>query len=221
MCGRFALQTNKKEIEQFFTVNINTPYNNSYNSSPGSFIYSIIQQNNSYRFTTMDWGFIPDWGDTSKFSVKPINARAETILDKPFFRKAVKHNRCIVIASGYFEWQKLHNHKQPYYIYLKHSRILPFAGIWSRITVPNSKEVNTCAILTSKATSDLKDIHHRKPVILQKHTYELWLNNNYQEILDDLELKSEPENNLSYYKVSNKVNNPYNNYPELLEQIPS
>ena len=220
MCGRFAVQSTKKEIEEYFSVNINIPYTKNYNVSPSQQIYCVYFEKEQYLFTTMSWGVIPEWADLNKLKSKPINARIETITEKPFFRKAIQHKRIIIIASGYYEWKKEKNHKQPYYIYPVKSTVLPLAGIWSEIINEEDGQIHrTCAILTESSKENLKDIHNRKPLILQKSIINKWFNDSYLDILQNTDTNSEPEKNLSFYQVSKQVNNPKNNYYECAKKL--
>ncbi|NQY43824.1 MAG: SOS response-associated peptidase [Legionellales bacterium] len=220
MCGRFVVQADKKEIEEYFSVNINIPYTKNYNVSPSQQIYCIYLEKKQYTFTTMSWGLVPEWADLNRINTKPINARVETITGKPFFRKAIQHKRMIIIASGYYEWKKEENHKQPYYIYSLKSPILPLAGIWSeKFNEAYGEIYRSCAIITEISKGTLKSIHNRKPIILQKNIINDWFNDNYLDILQNTKTHSLPEETLNFYQVSRQVNNPQNNDPNCVKKL--
>ena len=150
-----------------------------YNISPSQDIPVIVQQDGIRRLETRQWGLIPFW---SKKPKPMINARSETASEKPAFRQAFKKRRCLIPASGFFEWAKEDGKKQPYFIFLKDKSSMAFAGLWEEWSAPDGKIVKTCAILTVEANSFLQFIHHRMPVILTPAKGMNWLDLNETEV---------------------------------------
>ena len=164
MCGRFAMIDSKKKIMNDFQIqHSEVLLNPRYNITPSQDIAVIVQQDGLRRLETRQWGLIPFW---TKIPKPMINARAETASEKPAFRQAFKKRRCLIPASGFFEWAKEQGGKQPYFISLKDKSPMAFAGLWEEWPAPDGKIVKTCTILTVEANSFLQFIHHRMPVIL-------------------------------------------------------
>jgi len=164
------------------------------------------------------WGLIPHWVKDKSIGHKLINARGETVAQKPSFRSALRHSRCLIIASGFYEWQQQENRKQPFYI--QQIDRLPFAlaGLWSSWKSPDGETISTCTIITTKANEIMIPIHQRMPVILESNNYDLWLDPTVQqpELLQPLFIPSD-SNKLEAYPVSNRVNNPRHDSPECLK----
>ena len=149
-----------------------------------------------------------------------INARAETVAEKPAFRSSFKKHRCLVMADGFYEWQKTEKEKQPFYIHLKSEKPMGFAGLYSIWTSPEGEEINTCTIIVTSANELLSPIHDRMPVILDTNDLDDWLNPAIEEPAKLLPLlKPYDGKKLELYKVSTKVNSPKNNSADLIKRI--
>lgn len=176
MCGRFTLNTPPEVIAKVFGLPEVTLCEPRYNIAPSQPVATIrhIGDNNYLDF--LKWGLLPVWFED--VTRAPINARCETAHEKPTFQHALRYNRCIIPASGFYEWMSLENHKQPYYIRLSNSSVMGFAGLWEKRKLENGADLETCCILTTEANEMMKPIHNRMPVILQPENYNLWLNRN-------------------------------------------
>jgi putative SOS response-associated peptidase YedK len=207
MCGRFTLHTPPEVLTKAFNLLELPDLEPRYNIAPSQLIATVRHVGDHNKLDSITWGLHPSWSKDTTHT--PINARSETIHEKPFFIHAIKYNRCIIPASGFFEWWPEGNHKQPYYIRLLNSGIMGFAGIWERWNAEDGTEVKTCCFLTTFANEIMKPIHERMPVILSPDDYSLWLNRNMH---DPLELqrmyKPYPPDLMVAHIVPDLVNNP-------------
>jgi putative SOS response-associated peptidase YedK len=178
MCGRITLTVSNKDIEHHLrsnvdvsSIKINSTYPR-YNISPGQPILSIIHDGQSLRAGEIEWGFIPSFA-TKGF--KPlINARAETISQKPSFKESFQRRRCLIVCDGYYEWDRSGDQKQPYYI-RKRSGISYIAGIYTAVILPNGDKKYTAAIITTNANDVLSSIHDRMPLFIEPECISDWL----------------------------------------------
>ena len=166
----------------------------------------------------MRWGLVPAWAKDAKIGNKAINARVETVAEKPMFRSAFKTRRCLVPANGYFEWKGAAPNKQPYFIHAPDKSMLLFAGLWERWwPVKDAEPVQTFTIVTGPPGLVSGDIHDRAPVILPSALWNDWLTAEPARALELLAAVPEPE--LTYYPVSKAVGSPRNSTPDLVEPI--
>lgn len=221
MCGRFTNNAKAKDIEKEFKVGKLNPkiFSDRYNIAPSQEVPAVLEHDGERVVSNLKWGLIPHWSKDDSFASKLINARAETIAEKPSFRDAFKHTRCIIPATGFYEWdKKSKGTKQPYYFYLKDKNLFGFAGLWSEWTDKESGEViETCTIITTEANSILEPIHDRMPVILKEKDYDDWLdekedNTDYLQKL----LVPFPATQMKSHPVSKLVNSPGENSPDLI-----
>ena len=205
MCGRYVNKNSFEDIEKLFQADlIQSPsisIQPSYNICPTQYSPVVVSLGEKYYMENMHWGLIPSWSKDSKFATNLINARIETVEEKPSFKGLINTSRCIVIASGYYEWVQTDSGKQPYYIQGE-DNVLPIAGLWTRW---NDKK--TFTIITKPANSSVSNIHHRMPLIIEKNHIKSFL---------DRSIKFESSYNkqdirLRSYKVSNLVNKPVKN----------
>jgi len=200
MCGRFVRFTSIEKIVDYYKIeevlNILEP---SYNIAPSNDILAILFEDNKRKLKSFKWGYVPSWNK----NLKPvINARAESLYEKPYFRNAIKKNRILIIADGFYEWKD----KQPYYIYRYDKKPFLFAGIYDN---------STCAIITTEPNEKFKFIHNRMPaIILEDNIDEFFKLDNIIELLKPI-----PSDYIEFCKVSKAVNNPKNNYKELINCI--
>ncbi|MGI8542643.1 MAG: SOS response-associated peptidase [Aridibacter sp.] len=187
----------------------------SYNITPTQLIGAIRVIENAREYANLKWGLIPHWSKDDSFASKLINARAETLAEKASFREAYKKRRCLIPASGFYEWENTPSGKQPHYFYLKDKDIFGFGGLWEEWLDKESGElIETFTIITTEANEVLEPIHNRMPVIIKENDYEEWLNNNVDGI-NEL-LKPFEANKMTSHTVSKAVNMPTNNSPELI-----
>ena len=211
MCGRKTLS--KDIISIIEEMNIEEweahDYKPNYNIAPTNFSPVLI--NDGVKKTKMmRWGLVPSWSKNDHFGSKMINARLETILEKPSFFDLVKSNRCVVLADGYFEWTK--QQRQPYYITHTENKILPLAGLWTAWQNSNSNTIFTYTVITTSAVKAIDHIHNRMPFILDKNSIDKWVNCKQFPISECLNDISLGKPNLKFYPVSKIVNSPKNNF---------
>ena len=170
------------------------------------------------QFVLMRWGLLPSWVKDPKTFTLLINARGETVSDKPAFRNAMKRRRCLIPADGFYEWQAAGGRKQPYYMHAKSGEPLAFAGLWETWTGPNGEELDTATIVTTDANRTLRDIHGRMPVIVPPEAFDLWLDcANVDARTAEALIRPAPDDLLEAYEVSTAVNRTANDNPKLLE----
>src|SRR5271169_3521712 len=178
MCGRYRLSRRKQIIEeQFDTTDWQEDWSPRYNISPTQQVPVIRQHPKEpiRQIATLRWGLIPSWAKDSSGAARMINARSETADTKPAFRDALKLRRCLIPADGFYEWQKTGETKQPYCFEVANGELFAFAGIWDRWRDPNGNWIRSCSILTTTPNAVTSAIHDRMPVILDRDTYDLWL----------------------------------------------
>jgi putative SOS response-associated peptidase YedK len=223
MCGRFTLSRDIEAIADRF--NAPAPpadwlsIKPRYNIAPTQSVIVVGDDGQRY-LKQMRWGLIPSWAKDPSVGNRMINARAETLAEKPSFRAALKKRRCIIPADGFYEWQKLGKVKQPVHIVLKCREPFAFAGLWETWTSPDGEEVKSCTIITTEANELLKGVHDRMPVILTKEAESIWLDPKIQEPEQLLPLLKpyQPEL-MEFYPVSRAVNSPSNDSPDCI--VPS
>jgi len=221
MCGRFVSKAKKEEIEKEFKVEIsdgNLPVPR-YNIAPSQRIAAVAEIENEREISLFKWGLVPHWAKDESIGNKLINARAETLTEKPSFREAFARRRCIIPVSGFYEWMRAaKGAKQPFYFYLKEKEVFGFAGLWEEWLDKETGELTeTCTIITTEANEVLKPVHDRMPVILKSDSYEEWLN---PKIKDTAKLQNQlvpyPANEMSSHAVSRAVNSPSEDSAELI-----
>jgi putative SOS response-associated peptidase YedK len=222
MCGRSSLTKTEKEIEERFNATFYSDelerYNPlpSFNAAPTQMLPVIISEEPD-RIHLFRWGLIPFWAKDKSIGSKMINARAETLLEKPSFRSLVSRHRCIVPLDGFYEWQKQDHAKVPYRIITTDNDIFAAAGLWDRwIDTEQNKEVFTFTIITTAPNTLMQPIHDRMPAILLREDEVHWLDAEVQ-AKDAIELLHPyPAEHMRAYRVSTMVNNVRNNTPDLI-----
>jgi putative SOS response-associated peptidase YedK len=172
------------------------------------------------QFTDLYWGLVPFWSKDISIGARLINARAETVADKPSFRAAFKRRRCLLVADGFYEWHRSSAGKRPYYFHLTDHQPFGLAGLWEHWQDGAGNELESCTILTTSANDRLRPIHDRMPVILQRQDYDLWLDPEMQQTdrLQPLLCPYASEAMVSY-PVSSRVNNPRNDTAECIQPV--
>lgn len=219
MCGRYTLTKPKKSIESHFRAQLpKGAHRQRYNIAPTQSLPVVVASHDEREMETMRWGLVPSWTKDLKTQSPLINARAETIQEKPSFKNSFKTKRCLVPADGFYEWVQKDSGKVPYRIHLAGEALFAFAGIWAEWGKDDAR-LRSFAILTTEANSVLQSLHHRMPVILAPETYGRWLDASAtQEELTTL-LKPYPSELMAYHEVSLKVNSPRNDDPECLAPV--
>ncbi len=220
MCGRFTLTQAPSAIAHnldLFDLSAFTP---RYNIAPTQpvMVARMAPGKAERELTYLTWGLIPSWAKDPKIGAKLINARAETLSEKPSFRSAFKRRRCLVIADGFYEWQKQATGKQPMYFSLDRQPF-GFAGLWEHWQSADGSEVESCAIITTEANELMRPIHDRMPVILNPQNYDRWLDPESSSDRIQSLLCPYPAVEMSVYPVSAKVNNPRNEDAECITPI--
>ena len=175
MCGRYTLSSNYHDLEVRFSFKgLDLDYRPRYNIAPSQKVLTVTNEEDiNTKF--MRWGLIPSWAKDPKIGNRMINARCETVAEKPSFQAAFRRRRCLVPATGFYEWQKTGGReKQPWHIHRPDDSPLAFAGIWERWEADDGSALETCAIITTAANSRMDPIHHRMPVILAPDDYGTW-----------------------------------------------
>lgn len=206
MCGRFALTLPDDAMAALFDATLANdlaPLPN-YNICPTNQIHTITSEDGNRRLRPMRWGFLPHWYKTPTDGPLLINARSETIAEKPAFSKACRERRCLIPATGFYEWTKdSENNRLPWYIHPNSNDFLAFAGIWQAWDKADAP-LTTCAIVTTQANENMSQIHHRMPVILTKKDWPLWLGEDGKGAATLM--TAAPENILEFHRVDPKVN---------------
>lgn len=221
MCGRFNLRTNPHEFAEFFQAHPplgSEPSLLRFNIAPTQNVLAIRADAGARQGVLLRWGLIPGWADDPRIGARMINARSETAPEKPAFRAPFKRQRCLIPASGFYEWRPGDKGKQPYHIHPRDGGLMAFAGLWESWRPAQGEPIESCAILTTSANRTLADLHDRMPVILPPEAYATWLSEDSR--CTDLEplLRSAPEDWLDFEPVSRSVNSVRNTGPECLEQ---
>jgi len=221
MCGRFELHSAFEIIAKLFGLTGNSvTMPTGFNIAPGQDIAIIVKVGGKNRLTTCHWGFVPSWGKDLKEGYKMINARAETVAEKPSFRQAFSRHRCLVVADGFYEWKKVGGKKIPVYVRLKNGKPFGMAGLYNLWNSPDGEQVCTSTIITTEANDVVRPIHDRMPVILAPNATGLWLDPSVHE-KEKLQpaLKPYPDDEIELYEVSARVNSPKNDSVENIQRI--
>jgi putative SOS response-associated peptidase YedK len=216
MCGRYTLAAEMELLQARFQF-VDAPvsdYVPSYNIAPSQEVLAVIRDEEVTRAGLLRWGLVPSWAKDPKVGYRMINARAESVAEKPSFRRALRQRRCLILADGYYEWQRRDGQKIPMYMRLRNREPFAFAGLWERWHGADDTTLVTCTILTTQANAWVKPVHHRMPVILDPSQEALWLDRRVAEP-DVLQPLFEPVNSdiLEIYAVSPQVNSARYNSP--------
>ncbi len=221
MCGRFAVTLPPDAMAQLFTA---SPANDlptvpNYNVCPTNQVHAVVSDDGQRRLTSFRWGFLPHWYKTPTDGPLLINARAETIAEKPAFRAAARTRRCLIPATGFYEWTKDNEGKRlPWYISATQGDVLAFAGVWQDWE-KGDDPLQTCAIVTTSASAPMAQIHHRMPVVLRQEDWALWLGEAGHGAATLM--KSAPDDALQFWRVDTAVNSNRAEGAQLIERVPS
>jgi putative SOS response-associated peptidase YedK len=231
MCGRFV-QASSPEllVERFGVDELAAPaHERSYNVAPRANVYAVRDRNEDDRrrryLSELRWGLIPSWAKDPKVGDRMINARAESLADKPAYERAFRRHRCLVPAEGFYEWQRRRSRKQPMFIHRRDGEPMAFAGLWAAWRDPNGDDqqddwLRSCAIVTTNANDIVAPLHDRMPVVLEERDWDRWLDPNADDVHELAQLLTAAANDvLAAYPVATAVNSADNDGPELVERV--
>lgn len=225
MCGRFALISDTEALAEQFGVSPASaaalpPAVARYNIAPTQPVLAIRHNADQQpEFTFFRWGLIPSWAKDVSIGNRMINARAETVTEKPSFRTAFKRRRCLIPADGFYEWQRTNGSKQPMYIHAADERPFALAGLWEVWRSPDGDAIQSCTILTTSPNDFMAPIHNRMPVIIEPEDYEMWLDPGPQPDQAQHLLRPYPAEKMAAYPVSTIVNNPRHDAPDCIAPL--
>ena len=217
MCGRFAQKSPAKKVTSKFKVEEVPPLAERYNVAPAQAVLVVREGADAREATFLKWGLVPRWAKDPAIGNKLINARAETVAEKPSFREAFARRRCLVPVDGFYEWSRRGDRKRPFYFHMRDGEPFAVAGLWE-VWEGDGVRLETCTLLTTEANTLLAPYHERMPVILGPEAYDLWLDAEVRrsEWLRPL-LRPYPEGEMSAHAVSLLVNSPSHDDPRCVE----
>jgi len=211
MCGRYTLAVELDELtERFGCPKVELVFKPRYNVAPADTMPVITGSDGNRSLKMMSWGMVPFWAEDRSIGYKMINARVETAAQKPSFREAYRHRRCLVPATGFYEWLQAGKVKYPYYIRVPERKIFAFAGLWEQWGATEQEKLWSFTILTTEPAAAIAHLHDRMPLILPRGEEALWLSG---------EKPPFPEQNLEFYEVPNLVNRPANDLPACIQPV--
>lgn len=221
MCGRYTLTAEPALLEDRFACRLSdVAYRASYNIAPGQAVVAVVGAAAELRAGLLRWGLVPSWAKDPQIGYRMINARAETVAEKPSFRRALRQRRCLIPADGFYEWRREGRHKTPMYIRLRSGEPFAYAGIWERWHGPDGTPLSTCAILTTAANTLMQPIHQRMPVILDRAAESLWLDGEVTDPQALLPLLAPfASEAMQAYEVSSEVNSARHNSPACIAPV--
>jgi putative SOS response-associated peptidase YedK len=221
MCGRFALTDPDADLAVQFGLPDIPDLQPRYNIAPTQPVAAVrVRPRGRVReMALLRWGLVPFWAKDPKIGARMINARSETVSEKPAFRDAFRRRRCLIVADGFYEWQKSNGSKQPHFIRLHDGRPFAFAGLWERWQGAET-EIESCTLLTTEPNELLLPVHNRMPVILHPSDYDIWLDTELEnaDLLRRL-LRPFPSRLMQAYPVSRFVNSPSNDDPRCIAPV--
>jgi putative SOS response-associated peptidase YedK len=219
MCGRFTLTVDPSDLQQQFGLKEPPPaeLGPRFNIAPSQAV-AVVANNRERTLELFQWGLIPSWAKDPKIGNKLINARAETLAEKPSFRTALKRRRCLVLADGFYEWRKeAGGTKTPMYVTMQDGRPFAFAGLWEVWQPPEGDLLKTCTIITTEPNALMAPIHNRMPAILPREAYDRWLTPDEMKSDEAMKLlKPFDAAQMKAVPVSARVNSPAADTPELV-----
>lgn len=233
MCGRYVATTDAEGLVRFLVVDDRDPAARQvdvrwhgtprYNVAPTDPVPAVVRHDGQLVITELRWGLVPFWADDRRIGARMINARSETVATKPAFAESFERRRCLIPADGFYEWQKVDGRRLPWFVHRTDGEPMAFAGIWSSWrdqADPDQPRLLTCSILTTRANGVLAPIHERMPVVLERATWDAWLDPD-ADAGDLTELLGPAEDAaVTRHRVSTRVNSIANDDPSLLEEVP-
>ncbi len=218
MCGRFTIKITVADVVEIFGIDrVAESFEPSFNVAPGRPVPVVTREEAGNVLDAYRWGLIPHWAKEAAIGYKMINARAETVAEKPSFRNSFRRKRCLILADGFFEWKKEGSKKVPHYIFVKDRPVFGFAGLWDEWRPEEGEPIRSCTIITTEANTFMKPLHHRMPVILPQDAEAIWLDPTIQD-RDGLKglLNQYDGDLLEAHPVSTLVNSPKNDDPQCI-----
>ncbi|MFA7405615.1 MAG: SOS response-associated peptidase [Pelobacteraceae bacterium] len=220
MCGRFVANIPTGELNAIFALSESPQLEPRFNVAPTQQVAVIRNNGDHNHLDLLKWGFVPSWSKDLSFGSHLINARSESVAEKPAFRHAIKFRRCIVPTSGFYEWSHTGNKKQPYYFQLADHSPMCLAGLWESWKAPDGNELETFTILTTVANKLVEPFHDRMPVILHPESFALWLSHTMHDPEQLLPLfQPFPAQEMTVHKVPDLVNNAKFDSPACIAQV--
>lgn len=218
MCGRFTIAAGAEFIGQYFEIETGIPdITPTWNATPSSDLPVVHAQLGQRQCQLMHWGLIPSWLKAPDSKFKMINAKAETLEEKPSYRTAFKSRRCLIPISGFYEWQQQKDGKQPWYMTHENEELMAFAGLWE--VWKGERIIQSFTIITKDANETMAKIHHRMPVILPATSFDQWLDPDNKDTQSLSTLMLNASVTLKLQRVGKAVNNPRHNTSELIQPI--
>ncbi|WP_442600997.1 SOS response-associated peptidase [Paenibacillus sp. KN14-4R] len=220
MCGRYTITVTEEELMLRFSIYGDRPvqYEPRYNLAPGQMLPAIIHDGQHNRLGPLRWGLIPKWVKDEKIGFQMINARAESLLEKPAFRVPFFRKRCLIPADGFYDWQRIGRDKQPMRIVMKSGGLFAMAGLYDTWVAADGRKISSCTIITTSSNEVVAPIHDRMPVIVSRENEQLWLNRDVQDAsLLQKVLVPFPAADMHAYPVSQQVGHVSNDRPSLIE----
>jgi putative SOS response-associated peptidase YedK len=217
MCGRFVITSPPEALRQIFGYAEQPNFPPRHNIAPTQPIPVVIVENGIRHFRLMRWGLLPAWVKDPRGFTLLINARSETVLEKPAFKNAIRRRRCLIPADGYYEWQALGARKRPYFIFRRDGGQIGLAGLAETWIGPNGEELDTVAIVTAPASPDLATLHPRVPVTIEPGEFDRWLDCRGEDAESVMALLAPPrEGEFAWHQVSTRVNRAANDDAQLM-----
>jgi len=226
MCGRFTITIDLEDLREYLVEHYDITELKSefqlprYNIAPTQDVITIINDGSKNRVGLLKWGLIPSFAKDQKIGISMINAKSETLMEKPSFKSSFQTKRCVILADSFYEWKKEDNKKIPMRIGLNNHQIFPMAGLWSTFIKPDGSKIHSTTIITTKANALMSEIHDRMPVILNDESVKTWLNprnhdlNMLSKVLQPYDSKA-----MYSYPVSSVVNNARNEMKECILKV--
>jgi putative SOS response-associated peptidase YedK len=220
MCGRFTLHTPPGVLQEHFGIDEVPAISASYNIAPSQDIAAVRVVAGRRGMALLRWGLVPSWAKDTRIGYRMINARAETVADKPAWRVAFRQRRCLIPADGFYEWRRTGEGKQPYHIRMQDRSVFAFAGLWERWQGADDAVIESCSIIVTAANETIQPVHDRMPVIVAPQDYTQWLD---PDVRDTGKIKSclraWPAEEMEAYPVSTRVNRPVNNDAHCIDPL--
>ena len=214
MCGRFVLESSSQKIADYLDCEAPAVFASRYNIAPTSPVLAKM----AAGLTFFRWGLVPGWAKDISLGNRMFNARAETVTEKPSFRNAFKRRRCLIPASGFYEWHAENGKKQPYFCHINQD-LFSFGGIWEVWQDASGNELQSCSILTTAAVGEMEKIHHRMPVVIRDENHADWLNHESESTEQALNCIADLNHEFNMYAVSTSVNSARNDFKELIQAL--
>lgn len=218
MCGRFTLRSDAEVIADAFGIAPLEAYAPRYNIAPSQPVLAILAGREAREARLLKWGLVPSWAKDPAIGNRMINARAETVTEKPSFRNAIKRRRCLIPADGWYEWQSVDGGRQPWYIRGHDDRPFGFAGLWEYWERDGSV-IESCCIITTAAAGRLGEVHARMPVVIEAAAHARWLDHASETTVPLDLLQAGDETGFDLHPVSKTVNSPRNDTPDCITPL--